>query len=297
MKKVLSILALSMLVFSCTIENNVDLDGNTSNKGVVNFKVVTENTTSTSSKNIDRGNIPVYVDNLTIKAESRAQAGYIAQETFQFTGSPSITFPLLSLENIALGMNTFSATSTSAAVNKVLNFTSSNVVDLNVQKAKTPYIPCYSYDNPSPEIKLTGNAPVTIKMKSDYGRIMSLFKLDNNAKKYVIIIKAYLNNSTTTVAPDVIIRPETVNRTAVFEWSNDLSIKNAKVRFDILICEAVSNTVLNSFSRTLDIQAEKSISCIFTINKNDVETDIKAGGLLITFPKIEEINCPNSNCD
>jgi hypothetical protein len=59
----------------------------------VNFAV---SEPASTAKTIDRNSIPLYVDNLTINAASRALSPYVATETFDFLCfkwiSPSINF-------------------------------------------------------------------------------------------------------------------------------------------------------------------------------------------------------------
>lgn len=290
MKKIL--LFLTMIVFtltSCSTDEQIDSPKTTS----VNFAVSQPSSTTTSRTTIDRNSIPLYVDNLTINAASRPLTPYVATETFDFTGAyNSALVPALKLNNVALGQNTFSATSTSATINEVFGLVSSNSSTLDALRAKTPYIPCFSVNNPTPEIVYGTNPVVNLTMETNHGRILTLFTISSNANKYVVVIEATTTSGgTTTTKQRVEIRPETVNRTATFEWSNELAVDGARVNYTIKICEAVSNTVLKTITKELIVQKGKSLSCVYTINENDVRENITSGGIRLTFPTIVEVDC------
>jgi hypothetical protein len=285
MKKILLFLTIiAVSITSCSTDEPI---GNKPETTSIYFNLAQGNLTG---KSIERGSIPLYVDNLKIKATSRALSPYVATEEFTFTGLVTTVLPALSLDNVALGLNTFSASSTSSNANKVLALVASTATNLDLLKSKTPYIPCYSYDDPTPEIIKGANPPVTLKMKSNYGRILSLFKVSDGASNYVINIKTYIGTSSTLVS-NVQITPTTIERNATFEWSDVDAVSGAKVKFVIEIRESGSNKILHTFEKELQIQREKSLSCIYVIGTNDVKENLEAGKIIITFPVINEINC------
>lgn len=289
MKKILLLLTMTVFTLtSCSTDEQIDSSPKTTS---VNF-AVSQPSSTTSRLTIDRNSIPLYVDNLTINAASRALETSVT-ETFDFTGAyNSQLVPALRLNNVALGQNTFSATSTSATANKVFGLVSSNSITLDALRAKTPYIPCFSINNPTPEIVFGTNPVVNLTMETNHGRVLSLFTISSNANKYVVVIEATTTSGgATTTKQTVTIRPETVNRTATFEWSNESAINGAKVNYTIKICEAVSDKVLKTITKELVVQKGKSLSCVYTINENDVRENITSGGIKLTFPTIAEVDC------
>lgn len=282
----MSLIALS--ITSCTSDDAQNGDTSASiEKTSVNFSVAQDS--KQTSKTIDRGNIPLYVDNLTIKAASNALTPWIATETFNFTGGVTTAAPQLTLADVALGLNTFSATSTSATANKVFELNNASSSSLTTLLAKTPYIPCYSFDNPTRTIIAGTNSVVPLKMKTDHGRIVSLFKIESpDADNYRVIVTATVGSTTLTRTID----PTTANRFITFEWTNENAIKDAVVTFNIKVYEvSAPNTVLRTITKTLKIIDSKSISCVYTLTNNDVHEDITTGGITITFPTIDEVNC------
>jgi hypothetical protein len=125
-------------------------------------------------------------------------------------------------------------------------------------------------------------------MDTNHGRVLSLFTIDSDANKYVVVIKATVANTTTQT---ITIRPETNNRTATFEWSNQLAVDGAKVTYVISILETSGNVTLKTITKELVVRKGKSLSCVYTIGKDDVYQNIIIGGIKITFPTIEEIDC------
>ena len=291
MKKQLGILALVAVMFaSCTNDDSQNTDTTAGiEKTSINFSVA-QDAKQTTNKVIDRGTIPLYVDNLTIKATSNVLTSWFASETFTFTNAGVTAFaPQLTLDNVVLGLNTFSATSTSANTNKVFALTNANSSSLTTLLGKTPYIPCYSATNPTATIIAGTNSPVNLTMKTDHGRIVTLFKIDApDADKYKAVVTATVGANTLTGTID----PTTVNRFLTFEWSNEDAVKDAVVTFNIKVyAVSAPNNVLNEITKTLKIIDSKSISCVYTLTNNDVHENITTGGITITFPTIEEVNC------
>jgi hypothetical protein len=97
-----------------------------------------------------------------------------------------------------------------------------------------------------------------------------------DANKYVVVIKATVANTTTQT---ITIRPETNNRTATFEWSNQLAVDGAKVTYVISILETSGNVTLKTITKELVVRKGKSLSCVYTIGKDDVYQNIIIGGL------------------
>jgi hypothetical protein len=75
----------------------------------------------------------------------------------------------------------------------------------------------FSINDPSPNIIYGVNDVINLAMDTNHGRVLSLFTIDSDANKYVVVIKATVANTTTQT---ITIRPETNNRTATFEQSN-----------------------------------------------------------------------------
>jgi hypothetical protein len=69
-----------------------------------------------------------------------------------------------------------------------------------------------------------------------------------------------------------------------------LAVDGAKVTYVISILETSGNVTLKTITKEL-VGKGKSLSCVYTIGKDDVYQNIIIGGIKITFPTIEEIDC------
>jgi hypothetical protein len=295
MKKFLGLLAIAALVFtSCTKDDGKDSNPDMSaiEKTSVGFNVVQAESGSTS-RVIDRGNIPYYVESLHIKAVSTAiPLPFTAEDDFTFTGSLSSIVPSLSLSNVALGSNTFTASSTSANANKRLAFNLTNTADLTTLKAHVPYIVTTS-NSVTRTITAGTNPVVALTMGTNNGRILATFGAQaTEADNYKIVVSYRLGGSGPWSGNLAINPADLVNRFVAFEWSNENAVDGAKVQFKIEIFEATGTTLLKTINKEIVIQKAKSISCNFTVTNGDVHEDIQDGGIIITFPKIDEIPCP-----
>jgi uncharacterized protein (UPF0248 family) len=118
----------------------------------------------------------------------------------------------------------------------------------------------------------------------NHGRV-SLFTIDSDANKYVVVIKATVANTTTQT---ITIRPETNNRTATFEWSNQLAVDGAKVTYVISILETSGNVTLKTITKELVVRKGKNYLVFIRLVKMIIYYH---RWIKITFPTIEEIDC------
>jgi hypothetical protein len=94
-------------------------------------------------------------------------------------------------------------------------------------------------------------------MDTNHGRVyrylqLILMQINN-------VIKAKVANTTTQT---ITIRPETNNRTATFEWSNQLAVDGAKVTYVISILETSGNVTLKTITKELVVRKGKSL-CLY----------------------------------
>jgi len=264
----------------------------------VDFNIGVANA-STTARAIDRGNVPFYVQDVTIKAVSAALTPFTVTETFTFNpNSASATAAQFGLDNVALGTNTFSATSTSAPANKVLSLTSDvdgkvNPTDvMDVMKAKVPYITCTSA-NVNAVITKTGNTPVNLVMDTNNGRVIAKFIAQlPDVDNYKVEITAKAGATTKTGSINYVNSSDNVNnsKVATFEWSDENCVAGATVDFTFKIYEKSGSVLLNTITKSLTVGKAKSTNAVYTIKSSDVHTDIEQGGILLTFPSIGDIN-------
>lgn len=284
----------ALCVTSCDQKDDLNTnDGKPVETTKVNFAVTSAQ--QLAGKIINRDDVPLYVDNVTINAASASLNPFTATETFSFSAAPDASLPHgFSLGNVALGTNTFTATSTSAAANKKLGFQTPVVGagqnGLDVMKTATPYIVCASAPVQA-VITKTGNTPVNLAMDTNNGRILARFIQETpDADNYTVRITATQGGFSQTESMLAFN-----GSTKHFAWSNENAVTGATVTFTINIYEKTlpgapfPGTLLNTITKTVTIQKAKNIMATFTIHNTDVHTDLADGGIVLTFPTIEDV--------
>lgn len=266
----------------------------------VAFSINADNTVSTTGKIVDKNIVPVYVDKVQIWAKSNVDLTFQVHDMFTFAAPGAGVDSGFSLSNVMLGSNTFQAESWGKDSDQRLSLGSvilpnsgSNVLD--VMKAHTPYINTYS-NQPTVVITKTGNAPVAMTMKTDYGRILAKFVQEApDADNYIATVSATVptgDYDANTGMPEYVTLPETTISAATgFEWSNMAAIYMQKAVFTIKVYannNGVKGALLNTLEREVPIARATTKLCTFTVHNTDVHTDIETGGIVLTFPTIGE---------
>lgn len=276
MKKVLSLLALLVVVlFSCTKDDS-NSNGDVSAIQKTSITAVITNTASTA-KDVKRGTIiPVWVDKVTLTA-SNPIATWSVSETYNIvpdaTPGASTNFVL---DNVALGVNNFSAsstTNTTGILEQVSIGASGDLTAYSNVTARNPYVE-YLSDNNSGNQGITivagGANLVTFGMKPQHGRSMAMFQWDpiSPLTGYTAQISAVATKagggSAGTLAPTVV---SPTNSTYVY-WSDAFAKTGARIDYTIRIYSGT--TLISTLYRSYTLNNGDSNSCIYTINKDNV---------------------------
>src|SRR6478736_5766969 len=143
----LALVTLSIATTTVSCTTNDDLKDHAKAQNVettkVDFTVQAENVAT--GKIVDKSIVPVYVNQVQIWAKSNVNPAFTVHEMFTFAAAGTGVQSGFSLDNVALGSNTFQAESWGSATDKRLSLgavilpnNSANVLD--VMKAHTPYI-------------------------------------------------------------------------------------------------------------------------------------------------------------
>lgn len=260
---------LFLTLFSCTSEDNNT--GENIKKTSVAFSIEQPKTTA---KQIKRGTIPLWVNGITIKAQSTAYPTYSVTDNFTFdeqNGANAIT-----LDNVALGTNSFVASTTtdSPQFYQLTNFT------VNTGNIDQKFdIALDNIDNEKPYVLYNGtaNANITestvnvvqIPMTTLNGRLLSVFQLNQALKDGGYQAKITANY--TTSPANALNAVTKGNELCTFKWSNTNSVYGATITYKIEISKINNqNTIVKTYTITQSIKASTSISCYYTINDDGI---------------------------
>lgn len=227
-----------------------------------------------TGKQIKRGNIPLWVNSINIKAKSVFYPTYEVQDNFTFDEQNGAS--LITLSDIAIGSNVFTATTTtdSPQFYQLTNYTvNTGTIDQKFDTAldninnELPYV---LYAGTKTEtVTETGPNLVQIPMNTNNGRLLSVFQLnqllkDNNYQAKVT--STYTTDNTTAL--NAVTKG---NELVTFKWSNVNSVQGATVTYKIEVSKINNqNVILKTYSITQDIKASTSISCYYTINEDGI---------------------------
>lgn len=265
------LLALMFLtLFSCSTDDTNQDDS--MKKTSVAFSI--DQPSTKTGKQIKRGTIPLWVNSINIKAKSVVYPTYEVQDNFTFDEQNGAS--LITLSDIAIGSNVFTATTTtdSPQFYQLTNYTiNTGTIDQKFDTAldninnELPYV---LYAGTKTEtVTETGPNLVQIPMNTNNGRLLSVFQLsqplkDNNYQAKVT--STYTTGNTTAL--NAVTKG---NELVTFKWSNANSVQGATVTYKIEVSKINNqNVILKTYSITQDIKASTSISCYYTINEDGI---------------------------
>ena len=295
MKKILTVLAAVALVFtSCTN----DVESSTSNASIPKADVVvtatpTSNSPSPTGKNVNRGTIYAWVKDINVTATSNVW-NYNTSEIFTLVASGGES--LFTIKNVAVGANTFNATTTTSSAQV---FSMSNTAETGTIQTPVSLITTMNGHNPyalynGSKVATIANATINsveIPMTTPHGRIVSTFVLDPNDAQMLantnFTVTAQINGQPSNTA---ITSTKVKNGVAYFEWSNEKSIAGATVTYTIKVYDDTTPMmVLKTYTITVPVQASTSYSCKYVIDRDKVINN--ADSLTFTWQEWKNVDC------
>lgn len=295
MKKIVMILAIALATFSCSTE---DAATQVQAKTVdVALNVTGETTSSTTSKNVNRNNIPAPVKIIKV---SSTQGGVTKNyEDFNIVTSGGDTNFVL--KDVPTGISNFTAVTESYDQALTLAPEGGNAeAIIERYKAKVPYV-IYNGILLNKNILGTGINILNLNMTTQHGRIVTVFQLDDDStlkSKYRYSIKAELVSSTGTALESKNADRIEGDQKVYFEWSNINSIAGAKVKYTVEVAEKQDDSNKKSYVVEQTIKASTSTHCIYTITKDKApEPKVVDQTITFTWQQWNNENCPDyPNC-
>jgi hypothetical protein len=286
-----------LTMFSCSEDQSTSIKPETTS--VVATLVPS---TNTGKVPVNRnGVIPVWVEDITITAVNPLAGPWTKSETYEMKNSGGASNFVLN--DVALGINNFTASSTTNVSNRLeqtsvaAQTTTPNNANADLTlfngisyKGAEPYV-LYNASTPNVPITATGANAVNFSMIPQNGRSIALFQLDKNsepAQYYKAVITAVV---TKQGGGTVTLTSTTVNKdnSTIVYWSNSDAITGAKIDYTIQV-KTLTDVLVNTFTRSYTIENGKSNSCIYTITNSTVTDNLQK----FTFefkPLIPTENC------
>jgi hypothetical protein len=263
MKKLflLSFILLGML--SCTSE---EVSDKTSISASISQESSSKNSTS---KEIKRGSIYAWVKDITLVSTNN-ETGHVAKELFTLVDNdtPGAESGVFRLNNVAIGINSIKATSTTNTTGEAsFNYSTESSKDIISKSiSKNPYA---VYESPllSENIQHNPNNVIKIPMNTNNGRVIGVFsaKDDYLLKNYKIIVSADIVEANGDVL-SLGSKQITSLNSALFYWSNENAIQGAKVKYVISIFSIKTGLLVNTMQEEVAVKSSISYSCNYLIS-------------------------------
>ena len=302
MKKVLVLLMGIALFASCEKMGEVSI----SETGSIQA-VIAPQESPQARTNVKRGAIYAWVKDVTILAESQS-TNYTAEETYDLLDSGDAGYnnadALFQLEDVALGPNLVSASSTS-------NVTPITIYDANGDSSvltKAAFISNYK-DNVNPyavyattspvaaNVLQSGTPPISLEMDTKNARLISAISMDPNDPNAQYITDNFTATSKVEIK-EVGGSWTVVNQSVItdklyssFYWSDVNSIGGAKYRVTVTVVKNSDGTLVAEDDRIVVLANSTSYRCNFIFNVDDGELygDVE---LNLIWQKWVEAPCP-----
>lgn len=283
---------IAIITVSCT--NDTNPEGETIQKTSVAFGI--EQPTKTTSKQIKRGVIPVWVNTITIKAQSVVYPTYSVTENYTFDQQNGAS--IISMDNVALGSNVFTVNTTtdSPQFYQLTNLTvNTGTIEDKFDTALD------AIDNEQPYVLYNGTVTasvyeslmnsISIPVTTLNGRLLSVFQLNQALKDGGYQAKITANYS--ILSADALNNITKGNELSTFKWSNTNSIQGKTITYKIEVSKINNQSViLKSYTATQDIASSTSISCYYLITDDGIilkkSTEL---GLDLKFPEWKNEHC------
>jgi hypothetical protein len=303
MKKVLVLLMGVVLFASCEKSST---DESIQEVGSIQAVIAAQETPQART-DVKRGQIYAWVKDVTITAESQA-TNYTAEETYDLLDAGDAGYnnaaALFQLEDVALGPNLVSASSTS-------NVTPVTVYDANGDSTvltKAAWITNYK-DNVNPyavyatdapvaaEVLQSGTTPISLEMNTKNARLISAISMNPNFPDAQYLTDNFTATSKVeikevggswTLVDETVI---TDTKYSTFYWSDVNSIGGAKYRVTVTVKRNSDGVVIAQDDRVVTLANSTSYRCNFVMNVTDNELfgDVE---LNLIWQKWIEAPCP-----
>lgn len=266
MKKIL--LFLSLIVLSVTSCTSDETETSTVPQTTSVVATIATPSSSTTGKNVNRGNIFAWVKDINVTANSTVWS-YSTNTVFNLvpTGGASNFI----IDNVAVGANQFVANTTTNS-SEVYSLTVVSTGTASALKTSLVAHNPYALYNGSTNTVISNGTTnvVNLAMQTTHGRIISIFQFDEDVQ-----LRA---NTEATITAEVngkaVLTSAKFSNTGLvaFEWSDATSIVGKEVKFTVKVYDKNgTKSLLKTYTVTSDkIKASTSTSCIYDITRDQI---------------------------
>lgn len=282
------ILAIALTVLSCTSDDTSTQD--LVAKTDVAILVASPGAKLSSKQVFKDGSIPASVNRIDVVTTYNGTPAYAPFTTqFDLVSLPSADKNFI-INQVGIGSNTFTATTTTDAAKKYVLAPDSKTAAAKILelKANNPYV---LYSGTKTQTIVATNNIINIDMTTQHGRILSVFQLEDN----VAFKNGYEASITAKVDGEISAGTTKVQNNGIvyFEWSNDKALAGKKVVYTIDVTPINNNNNLHTiYTVEQTIKASTNISCIYTISKDNAPSPYtNENKLTFSFQKWNEEIC------
>lgn len=292
MKKVLLLLVLIIAFTSCNENESLSVEPTSSIQAVI----ATSQDSNQSRTDVKQDGIHAWVKDVTIIAES-TETGHVSQDTFDLIALGEAGYnqasAVFNLDNVALGDNNISASSTTDVIgvtefSTVPSGVSKNDWIMNHVDNTSPYA-VYSTDSPvSVDVLQSGTAAISLPMNTKNARLVSAISVGNSDGNNQYITDNFTAVLTTevkypgggwNVVPHVSGAQSTVithESFASFYINDEYSVGGTIVKFTVAFSKN-NGELVSQRSRTVTLSESVSYRCNFRylVETNELFGDIE----------------------
>jgi len=293
MKRII-ILGIGILASMVSCSTEETQESNVQTRDVV--FTIDQPSTSTTGKQIKRLNVPVWVNTIKIKAVSNVFT-YSTEDNYTFDTQNGASY--IGLDNVAIGANTFTASTTTDSPQffQLTNYTVNSgnneakfATALDNIDNENPYV-LYT-GSTTATIASTGSSVVALPMTTQNGRILSVFQVTDQLRALGLQAKI-----TASVAGETTQTAITKgNELSTFKWSNANAVADKEVTYKVEVSSInAQSTILKTYEVKQKVIASTSLSCFYTIDSSGItltKNDIK---ITLNFQEWKDLNCVDCN--
>ena len=295
MKKIIlaSLVAVSILSCSSNDNESPEITGKNTTIVMAKFGVGEEAFPTSKGLTVNRGTIPTTINRITVHVENINTAVPSSQTIFDMVsfGGASDFF----IEDVASGMNTFTAKATTTGTAKtaayLYNFVSNADTDakLDAEKSEVPYA---NYEAvKSTNIILGTPQTIAFSLLTDNGRLICNIETGailSASNRKIEVTKQRFDSTGSPIDQ----QPSTIDissdKSILYVWNDDTSLAGSYLQIFVKVYNADGVTIEKTFQKKTTIKASTGITSKITITGQGLTESINEG--TFSFPVWTEEN-------
>jgi hypothetical protein len=296
MKKLILSAIIAFSIVSCSTDENDTIPTDTTgiNTTTVSAKIGVGKDAfpSTTGKNVNRGTIPTTINTITVDVVNNNSAIPTSQTLFDLVSSGGASQFLI--ENVASGVNTFTAKATTTGAPKLTVapyvFTNDATTDamLRGEKDAVPYAKYEAVVGMN--IILGAPQEIVFPLQTNNGRIIGTVEtasiLSATGRRVEVIAERFYANNTPVLGPITI--DLTGNKSVIAVWNDNTALKGNYMTYIVNVYGPDGTTIEKTFNKTITIIESTGITTKITITNEGLTESTNYG--TFTIPAWTEVS-------